>query len=197
MLDLRMALGAAATPCPLVNIGDAFATAANAAAAIANTSFSPAYSPYANDLSFWLGSYIFEDVGVSAYQGKHQITLLFLCHYDRLSAMPSACLRVTFTGSGWKPLGSVLTSLAPCKVASTRSLKLCIQPGPCQMHLIHWDWAANCVKSRVSCQIDWRQHHRLCLSVLDSADFWHLLCKAWCWCSHKPQPHAILLLLLF
>lgn len=70
VLDLRMALGAAATPCPLVNIGDAFATAANAAAAIANTSFSPAYSPYANDLSFWLGSYIFEDVGVSAYQGK-------------------------------------------------------------------------------------------------------------------------------
>lgn len=69
VLDLRMALGAAATPCPQVDLGAAFATAADAAAALANTSFSPKYSPYANDLSFWLASYLFEDVGVSAYQG--------------------------------------------------------------------------------------------------------------------------------
>lgn len=70
VLDLRMALGAAATPCPQVDLGAAFATAADAAAALANTSFSPKYSPYANDLSFWLASYLFEDVGVSAYQGE-------------------------------------------------------------------------------------------------------------------------------
>lgn len=52
--------------CPLVDIGPAFAAAANAAF---NTTLSPAFDPYANPLFFIHGAFIFEDVGVSAYQG--------------------------------------------------------------------------------------------------------------------------------
>ena len=52
--------------CPKVDIGPAFAAAANAAF---NTTLKPAFDPYANPLFFIHGSYIFEDVGVSAYQG--------------------------------------------------------------------------------------------------------------------------------
>ena len=65
---LRTALGSKAVACPLVNIGSAFSQAANAA--VMSTTFNPAYSPYVNDIDFWLASYLLEDVGVSAYKGK-------------------------------------------------------------------------------------------------------------------------------
>lgn len=64
---LRTALGSSAVACPLVNIGSAFSQAANAA--VMSTTFNPAYSPYINDVDFWLASYLLEDVGVSAYKG--------------------------------------------------------------------------------------------------------------------------------
>jgi hypothetical protein len=51
---------------PAINIGTAFAAAANAAF---NTTLSPAFNPYANDLFFLHGAFIFEDVGVTAYKG--------------------------------------------------------------------------------------------------------------------------------
>lgn len=63
---LRKALGSAAVKCPLVDIGPAFAAAANAAA---NATLSPPFTPYANDLFFLHGAFIFEDVGVTAYKG--------------------------------------------------------------------------------------------------------------------------------
>ena len=63
---LRSALGSSAVECPLVNIGSAFSSAANAAL---NTTLSPAFSPYVNDLFFLHGAFIFEDVGVTAYKG--------------------------------------------------------------------------------------------------------------------------------
>lgn len=65
---LRTALGSSAVACPLVNIGSAFSQAANAA--VMSTTFNPAYSPYINDVDFWLASYLLEDVGVSAYKGE-------------------------------------------------------------------------------------------------------------------------------
>eukprot|EP00611_Tribonema_gayanum_P025315 TRINITY_DN5735_c0_g1_i5.p1 TRINITY_DN5735_c0_g1~~TRINITY_DN5735_c0_g1_i5.p1 ORF type:complete len:163 (-),score=20.86 TRINITY_DN5735_c0_g1_i5:697-1185(-) len=63
---LRAALGDAAPACPQIDIGPAFAAAANAAV---GTTLSPAYTPYFNDEWFLLGSFIFEDVGVTAYNG--------------------------------------------------------------------------------------------------------------------------------
>ena len=63
---LRTALGNSSVQCPLVNIGDAFSAAADAAL---NTTLSPAFSPYVNDLYFLTGAFIFEDLGVTAYKG--------------------------------------------------------------------------------------------------------------------------------
>jgi Ferritin-like domain len=63
---LRKALGTAAVACPQVDIGPAFAAAANAAL---NTTLPLPFSPYYNDQMFLLGSFIFEDVGVTAYNG--------------------------------------------------------------------------------------------------------------------------------
>ncbi|KAL3133990.1 hypothetical protein ABBQ32_008430 [Trebouxia sp. C0010 RCD-2024] len=63
---LRTALGNYSVQCPLVNIGSAFSAAADAAL---NTTLSPPFSPYVNDLFFLHGAFIFEDLGVTAYKG--------------------------------------------------------------------------------------------------------------------------------
>lgn len=63
---LRAALGDAAVPCPLIDIGPAFAAAGNAATGVM---LDPAFDPYANDAFFLHGAFIFEDVGVTAYGG--------------------------------------------------------------------------------------------------------------------------------
>ncbi|HWG84509.1 MAG TPA: ferritin-like domain-containing protein, partial [Deinococcales bacterium] len=63
---LRSALGAAAVARPAIDIGPAFAAAANAAL---GTTLSPAFNPYDNALYFLHGAFIFEDVGVTAYKG--------------------------------------------------------------------------------------------------------------------------------
>lgn len=63
---LRTALQAAGqTPVakPAINLNDAWDTAAKAAG-IADT-----FNPFADDISFLLGSFVFEDVGVTAYHG--------------------------------------------------------------------------------------------------------------------------------
>ena len=55
---------------PAIDIGAAFATAANAAAKLAfnlTSDLSPPFSPYGSDPAFLLGAFIFEDVGVTAY----------------------------------------------------------------------------------------------------------------------------------
>ena len=63
---LRNALGNYSVQCPQVDIGPAFAAAANAALGM---DLSPPFSPYTNELFFLHGAFIFEDLGVTAYKG--------------------------------------------------------------------------------------------------------------------------------
>jgi Ferritin-like domain len=63
---LREVLRDAAVPCPKIDIGGAFAAAADAATGM---KLHPAFDPYANDVYFLHAGFIFEDVGVTAYRG--------------------------------------------------------------------------------------------------------------------------------
>lgn len=65
VLDLRMVLGGSAVAMPNIDIGPAFSAAAIAAGIIPNGTF----DPYASDANFLLGAFVFEDVGVTAYNG--------------------------------------------------------------------------------------------------------------------------------
>ena len=62
---LRAALGDKAVARPTIDIGPAFA----AAGAAASKNAIKGFNPYANELFFLHGAFIFEDVGVTAYKG--------------------------------------------------------------------------------------------------------------------------------
>ncbi|AGK04170.1 hypothetical protein K649_04340 [Meiothermus ruber DSM 1279] len=66
---LRQALGSAAVDRPVIDLDQAFRDAGNAASNGAITNF----NPFANELFFIHGAFIFEDVGVTAYKGAAKL----------------------------------------------------------------------------------------------------------------------------
>ncbi|WP_288479910.1 ferritin-like domain-containing protein [uncultured Deinococcus sp.] len=62
---IRSVLGAAAVAQPVIDLDSSFKAAGSAASGGAITGF----DPYANELFFLHGAFVFEDVGVSAYKG--------------------------------------------------------------------------------------------------------------------------------
>lgn len=67
---LRAALGANSVAKPALNLQSAFTTAAVAAGLIVQ---GQTFNPFADDVSFLLAAYLFEDVGVTAYAGAARL----------------------------------------------------------------------------------------------------------------------------
>lgn len=116
---LQKALGSAAVAEPNIDLQNSFA-------ALGSLIGVTGFDPFANDLAFLLGSYIFEDVGVTAYHGgagliSSKAILDPAVKIHAIEAYHAATIRTTIYGIDSQPGG---TALGPAGTLKTLTQKI-------------------------------------------------------------------------
>jgi hypothetical protein len=136
---LLSALGGAAVAQPAINIGSAFQTLAAAANKLTPAgNIPPNFSPYANDDTFLIGAYIFEDVGVTAYHGAASLltssaNLSVAAGILGVEAYHAGLVRTTLNyldPTGSLGLVGYTTSISNLRNALSQAGLLGVAPGP-------------------------------------------------------------------
>jgi len=94
---LRTVLGSAAVAEPNINLSTSFTTLAVAAGLIPQ---GQTFNPFADDVSFLVGAYIFEDVGVTAYAGSAR----FISNPDYVEAAAAILATEAYHGGAIRTL---------------------------------------------------------------------------------------------